>query len=249
MDQDGANPSYLTNGDYIVMTPRFSSTSQEITYMALRPERLGDLPVQHRDRPPGEPRRLPGHGVRAALLAGRRQGGLLGRARRQQRHLRDGPAQPRRRTRLTTDPAIDTSPSFSPDGVADRLQLRPRRLAAALCDGRRRLGRAADLLRRGRYTTPVWSPTGEFIAFTKQTGGEFHIGVMKPDGSDERILTTSYLDEGPTWAPNGRVLMFSRETPGGAPKLVDAWTSPDASCSRCPIPAPDRTRPGRRCLN
>ncbi|MDO8324214.1 MAG: Tol-Pal system protein TolB, partial [Phenylobacterium sp.] len=68
---------------------------------------------------------------------------------------------------------------------------------------------------------PVWSPVGDFIAFTKQTGGEFHIGVMRPDGSDERLLTTSYLDESPTWAPNGRVLMFSRETPGGPPRL---WT-------------------------
>ena len=38
MDQDGANPSYLTGGDTIVMTPRFSPTSQEITYMALRPD-------------------------------------------------------------------------------------------------------------------------------------------------------------------------------------------------------------------
>ncbi|MET0295614.1 MAG: Tol-Pal system protein TolB, partial [Phenylobacterium sp.] len=71
----------------------------------------------------------------------------------------------------------------------------------------------------GRYTTPVWSPIGDLIAFTKQEGGQFHIGVMAPDGSGERILTSSYLDEGPTWAPNGRVLMFSRETPGGAPRL------------------------------
>ena len=37
MDQDGANPSSLTDGSYVVMTPRFSSNSQEITYMALRP--------------------------------------------------------------------------------------------------------------------------------------------------------------------------------------------------------------------
>ncbi len=32
----------------------------------------------------------------------------------------------------------------------------------------------------------------------------------------ERILTESYLDEGPTWAPNGRVLMFFRQTPADA---------------------------------
>jgi TolB protein len=35
---------------------------------------------------------------------------------------------------------------------------------------------------------------------------------MHPDGSGERILAHSYLDEGPTWAPNGRVLMFFRQT-------------------------------------
>jgi TolB protein len=36
MDQDGANPSYLTDGAEQVFTPRFSSNSQEITYMVLR---------------------------------------------------------------------------------------------------------------------------------------------------------------------------------------------------------------------
>jgi len=37
---------------------------------------------------------------------------------------------------------------------------------------------------------------------------------MNPDGSGERLLTESYLDEGPTWSPNGRVILFSRETRG-----------------------------------
>jgi TolB protein len=32
MDQDGANPSYLTDGSYLVMTPRFSTSDQEITW-------------------------------------------------------------------------------------------------------------------------------------------------------------------------------------------------------------------------
>ena len=68
----------------------------------------------------------------------------------------------------------------------------------------------------GRYTTPVWSPDGSLIAFTKQEGGTFHIGVMRPDGSGERLLTTSYLDEGPTWAPNSRTLLFSRDERKGA---------------------------------
>jgi len=44
---------------------------------------------------------------------------------------------------------------------------------------------------------------------------------MRVDGSEERLLTASFLDEGPTWSPNGRVIMFTRESQGasGAPAL------------------------------
>ena len=70
---------------------------------------------------------------------------------------------------------------------------------------------AAHQLRPGRYGSPAWSPRGDLIAFTKIDGGLFHIGVMRPDGSDERLLTRSTLDEAPTWSPNGRVIVFSRE--------------------------------------
>ena len=58
-------------------------------------------------------------------------------------------------------------------------------------------------------------------AFTKQEGGSFKIGVLRPDGSGERILTEGFHNEGPTWAPNGRVLMFFRDTGGanGGPQL------------------------------
>ena len=68
----------------------------------------------------------------------------------------------------------------------------------------------------GRYGTPVWSPRGDLVAFTKQNSGRFHIGVMRTDGAEERLLTAPFLDEGPTWAPNGRVIMFTRETQGAS---------------------------------
>ncbi|MGH7087304.1 MAG: Tol-Pal system protein TolB, partial [Stellaceae bacterium] len=73
---------------------------------------------------------------------------------------------------------------------------------------------------------PVWSPRGDLIAFTKLDEGKFFIGVMRPDGSGERLLSKGFLVEGPTWAPNGRVLMFFRQTPsdsrgnGGTSRLV-----------------------------
>jgi TolB protein len=71
-------------------------------------------------------------------------------------------------------------------------------------------------LGEGRYSTPVWSPRGDYIAFTKQLSGRFLIGVMRTDGSGERVLTEGYHNEGPTWAPNGRFLMFFREQQGAS---------------------------------
>ncbi|HEX7884750.1 MAG TPA: Tol-Pal system beta propeller repeat protein TolB [Phenylobacterium sp.] len=218
MDQDGANPSYLTSGDSIVMTPRFSSNSQEVTYMSLRPDSstiyILNLETARRESLgtfPGmvfAPRFSPDGGK---VVFSVERGGNS--------DIYVMNLSSRTSTRLTTDPSIDTSGSFSPDGSrivfnSDRAGSPQLYVMGADGSGPRRISSGS-----GRYTTPVWSPTGEFIAFTKQTGGEFHIGVMRADGSDERLLTSSYLDEGPTWAPNGRVLMFSRETPGGPPKL------------------------------
>ena len=76
-------------------------------------------------------------------------------------------------------------------------------------------------LRQFGFATPVWSPRGDLIAFTKIAGRRFHIGVMRVDGSRERLLTASFLDEAPTWSPNGRVLMFFRVSSGsnGAPQI------------------------------
>jgi TolB protein len=220
MDQDGANPSFLTDGGSTVMTPRFSSSSQEITYMSLsesasniylfniqtgRRETLGHFPGMV-----FAPRFSPDGGKVAFSVEKRGNSDI---------YVMD--LRSRQTTQLTTDPSIDTSPSFSPDGKqivfnSDRGGSPQLYLMNADGSGVHRIS-----FGEGRYTTPVWSPRGDYIAFTKQTGGEFHIGIMKPDGSDERILTSSFLDEGPTWAPNGRVLMFFRDAPGAGPRL---WT-------------------------
>lgn len=217
MDQDGANPQYLTDGSAIWMSPRFSSTSQMITYTAIRPtgakvyllnietgrqETVGRFPgmvMSSRFSPDGS----------KLAFAVERNGNVDVYS--MDLHTRDI-------QRLTADPSIDTSPSFSPNGAqivfnSDRSGSPQIYVMNADGSGVRRIS-----FGDGRYTSPVWSPNGDFIAFTKQTGSTFHIGIMRPDGSDERILTTSYLDEGPTWAPNGRVLMFERDT-GSEPHL------------------------------
>ncbi len=220
MDQDGANPSFLSDGAYQVMTPRFSGAGQQITYMELGDNftriSLFDLDTNRAEtlgRFQGlvfAPRFSPdGTKVAFSITKGGNSDIWI-------MDLRS-----RASTRLTSDPGIDTSPSFSPDGRqivfnSDRSGSPQLYIMNADGSGVRRLSQGG-----GRYNTPVWSPTGELIAFTKQEGGRFSIGVMAPDGTGEKILSTSYFEEGPTWAPNGRYIMFHREAPGVPASL---WT-------------------------
>ena len=122
---------------------------------------------------------------------------------------------------MTSSLAIDTAPSFSPDGrqivfESDRSGTQQLYIMPVSGGTPKRIS-----FENGRYGTPVWSTRGYLIAFTKQSNGRFNIGVMRDDGSEERLLSGSFLDEGPTWSPNGRVIMFARQTQGpkGAPSL------------------------------
>ncbi|MGB3556813.1 MAG: Tol-Pal system beta propeller repeat protein TolB [Jannaschia sp.] len=221
MDYDGANVSYLTSSDSIVLAPRFSPDGSRIIYTSYETgfPRVTVLNVATLDRQTiGDqttnmsfaPRFSPdgSRAVYSAEAAGNTDLYLL--------DVGSGAT-----TRLTTAPSIETAPSFSPDGSqivfeSDRSgQPQIYVMQAGGGEGTR------ISFGEGRYGTPVWSPRGDMIAFTKQNAGRFHIGVMRTDGSEERLLTGAFLDEGPTWAPNGRVVMFTRETAGatGAPAL------------------------------
>ena len=220
MDQDGVNVRYLSDGKSIALTPRFSPSRQEITYMSYEggQPQVYLLQIETGQREivgnfPGmtfAPRFSPdGQKVIMSLL---REDGNS--------NIFTMDLRSRNTTRLTSSNSIDTSPSYSPDGsqvafTSDRGGQPQIYIMAADGSGQKRVSFGG-----GSYSTPVWSPRGDLIAFTKQTGGEFQIGVMRLDGSGERILSSGYLQEGPTWAPNGRVLMFFRQPAGsGGPKL------------------------------
>ncbi|MFM8746762.1 MAG: Tol-Pal system beta propeller repeat protein TolB [Aestuariivirga sp.] len=220
MDQDGFNIRPLSDGKDLVLTPRFSPSANEITYMSFGSgePRVYLMNIDTRQREiVGEfpnmsfaPRFSPdGQRVIMSLQEG-------GNANIFELDLRS-----RSLRQLTNVAAINTAPSYSPDGSmiafeSDRGGTQQIYVMNADGSNQNRIS-----FGQGRYSTPVWSPDGNYIAFTKQSGGKFAIGVMKPDGSGERILTEGFHNEGPTWAPNSRVLMFFRDTQGesGGPQL------------------------------
>ncbi len=211
MDQDGANVKYLTLGNELVLTPRFSPKNQLVTYLSYFrnlprvylldietgvQEVVGDFPGMT-----FAPRFSP-DGTKIIMS-----------------FAKDGNSDiytmnlnTRVVEKITDHSSIDTSPSYSPDGKyicfnSDRSGLQ--QIYVMRNDG-------SNVKRitfgKGLYGTPVWSPRGDLIAFTKVHKNRFYIGVMRPDGSGERLLTENFYQEAPSWSPNGRVLIFYRET-------------------------------------
>ena len=210
MDQDGANHRFLTDGGSLVLTPRFSPTLQEITYLSFygnvprvyifnidtgRQEILGDFPNMNfapRFSPDGK----------SVIMSMAKDGNS---------EIYNMLLSTRQVRRLTNHSAIDTSPSYSPDQKqiifnSDRGGTQQLYVMNSDGSGVRRISHG-----KGRYATPVWSPRGDLIAFTKMSSGIFYIGVMYPDGTGERLLAKGFNVEAPTWSPNGRVLMFFRK--------------------------------------
>lgn len=219
MDQDGANVQYITAGNALALTPRFSPTQQMLTYMNYD---TGSPQVYVFDMTTGRQQSIGNFGQMTfaprfspdggSVVFSVEEGGTTNIY-----VIRIGSTKP---VQLTSGAAIDTSPCYSPDGQnitfeSDRGGTQQIYVMAANGGGAQRISYG-----EGTYSTPVWSPKGDLIAFTKVAGGQFHIGTMKPDGSGERILISRFHAEGPTWSPNGLVLMYFSD-PGGndGPKL------------------------------
>ena len=211
MDQDGANVKYLTLGNELVLTPRFSPTNQLVTYLSYFrnlprvylldietgvQEVVGDFPgmtFAPRFSPDGK----------KIIMSFAKDGNS---------DIYTMDMEKRLVERITDHTSIDTSPSYSPDGKyicfnSDRSGLQQIYVMRSDGSSVKRI-----TFGKGLYGTPVWSPRGDLIAFTKVHKGKFYIGVMRVDGSGERLLTENFYQEAPSWSPNGRVLIFYRET-------------------------------------
>ncbi len=223
MDQDGKNHKYLTDGSYLVLTPRFSPKSQRITYMSYQ----GGAPrVYLYDINTGSHKSIGDFsGMTFAPRFspdGKKLVMSLARSGNTDIYVMD--IDTSKMTRMTSAGSIETAPSYSPDGkqiVFESDRSGGQQLYIMNVDGS---GMTRITYGKGRYGNPVWSPRGDLIAFTRMYQGKFYVGVIKTDGQGERLLSNAYHVEGPSWSPNGRVLTYFKETPSGDRRSARLYT-------------------------
>ncbi len=212
MDQDGANSTFLTDGEWTVLEPRFHPTKNELAFLSYagnhprvylfdlgsgRESLLGNFPgmtFAPRFGPQGEKVILSEAQGSGSAIVVVTLGSMSA-------------------VRLTDASAINTSPCYSPDGSqvtfnSDRDGSPQLYVMNADGSNPKRISYG-----QGRYFSPVWSPRGDLIAFIRQNGGSFGLGVMNTDGTAERILSEGFTVDSPTFCPNGRIIMFCRTTP------------------------------------
>jgi len=114
---------------------------------------------------------------------------------------------------------ILTSPAFSPDGtkmvfVSD-MYGGPNIFVKDMVTGE-----IKRLSYFGNYnTSPAYSPKGDLIAFVSKTEGALEICVMKPDGSDARVLTDGGVNDSPRFSPCGRYILYSSQKGNGKTQI------------------------------
>ncbi len=222
MDQDGANHQFLTSGNSMVLTPRLSPCKTMIAYLDFG-DRNKHPNIKMYDLKTGQTTFLgapQGQKITPRfshdgtyILLSIAEGGVTS--------LHKMDLATKRLERLTSSTgSIDVSPCHSHDGknivyCSDRggtPQLYVKSTGAG--EGKR------ISFGKGLYHTPVWSPRGDLIAFTRQNGGTFSIGVMNPDGSGERLLDSGHLLEGPSWSPNGREIVYTAKASARSPMKI-----------------------------
>ena len=136
-------------------------------------------------------------------------------------------------TRLTDTAAIDTAPSYSPDGARICFESDRGGTPADLRHERERRRGAAHQLRR-RLVLDAGVVAARRLHRLHQAGrrASSRIGVMKPDGSGERMLTEGYPQRRPDLgAERPRADVLPRSGRQRRPVALSRSTSPAATSS------------------
>ncbi len=159
--------------------------------------------------------------------------------------------------RLTTDPAVDSNASWSPDGrwIAFMRGLtgrRPRVLVMPALGGTERVIETGDRvhLRGGGVTGAVrlltWTPDGRWIvAGGEGPNREKGLWLIAVEGGDPRQLTRTpqpfLIDTAPAFSPDGRLVAFVREITKSINALYVLPLTADASPAGPPVELVDAT--------
>ena len=117
-------------------------------------------------------------------------------------------------------------PTISPDGRRIAYVARPQGWAEFRLYVRDLATGVATMISTNEAAGTVWSPTGEWILYALSGpwggySGQLHI--IRPDGTDDRLLTGGAYYPGGTWSPDGRYVI-AVSAGGGPLDLIDVAT-------------------------
>ncbi len=209
MDYDGNNHEVLTDGAELVLTPRFSPDGKNIVFLKYKNNKASVYLMNIKSRNTRilgnfsgmsfAPRFAPSGKEIIFSLTDRGKSNIF------IQNLENN-----EKFQVTNNKYINTSPYFSPDGK--KIVFSSDRAGKQNLYIKSIENRSSKVERitygKGNYATPVWSPRGDYIAFTKSYRKKFFIGLIKTNGKGERLISEGYLTDGPSWSPNGRTLAF-----------------------------------------
>jgi TolB protein len=222
-DMDGENQFTIMESTDPIMSPAWSPDSRQLAYVSFEDSvstifvqtlRTGNrIKVSSRAGINGAPAFSP-DGRKLVLTLGGVDGNL-------DIHVLD--LRTRDLTRLTTNRAIDTEGTWSPDGqsiffTSDRSggpQIYRIDVAG---------GSPQRVTFEGGYNArPRLSPDGSRLALVTLDRGNYRIGVLDLEDSDLLILSTGRQDESPSFAPNSDSLIYAtRQGRNGVLEMVSA---------------------------
>jgi dipeptidyl aminopeptidase/acylaminoacyl peptidase len=156
---------------------------------------------------------------------------------------------------LTTNPAADGYPRYSPDGkyIAYRAQKRPGfeadRWQLMLLDRAKGTSRSLTDNFDSSVETPVWSPDGKALYFPAEAKANKNLYAVTLKGNDVRAVVSGGYNTSVCVSPDSRTLLFSRSSAVRAAELfrvvadgsgLTAVTSfNDTVFAKLEIPAPE----------